>query len=521
MKGSPAYGSPNTDNSVNTWPRGINVSGYLRTESGVGEAARGYVRALRSIDIPLVLGDVSELNINRAEDRTLTRFDTDHPYDVNLVCVDVEQHFALLSHLGEEYFEDRYNIAIWAWELPRFPIKWYDRFPYYDEVWVGTSFIANALAPVAPIPVVRIPPVLTMGTVGSREEGRRRLGVSSDEFVFLFVFDFHSHFARKNPLAVIEAFRAVFTPSDLVRLVIKCVNGSSDPSDLNAMRALALGHRIFIHDGYWPAEELRDLMAACDAYVSLHRSEGTGMTISEAMALGKPVIATGWSGNMDFMNVTNSFPVRYELVELSENVGPYQAGETWAEPSIEHAAELMRLVFEKPEEASLRGQAAKQQVETNYSEKQVANLIWERLEAIAIRRRWPTFRREMKARYLHYRQLAQRICEVVCAALPPDATVLVVSKGDKALLQLDGRKAWHFPQREDGVYASYYPANSATAIVHLEALREKGAEFLLLPQTAFWWLEHYQEFRQHLEDRYRSVPSGSDTCKIFALAQQH
>src|SRR5262249_28598669 len=162
-----------------------------------------------------------------------------------------------------------------------------------------------------------------------------------------------------------------------------------DPSDLNAMRALALGHRIFIHDGYWPAEELRDLMAACDAYVSLHRSEGTGMTISEAMALGKPVIATGWSGNMDFMNVTNSFLVRYELVELSENVGPYQAGETWAEPSIEHAAELMRLVFKKPEEASLRGQAAKQQVETNYSEKQVANLIWERLEAIAIRRRWP------------------------------------------------------------------------------------------------------------------------------------
>src|SRR5262249_33966906 len=201
-------------------------------------------------------------------------------------------------------------------------------------------------APVAPIPVVRIPPVLTMGTAGSREEGRRRLGVSSDEFVFLFVFDFHSHFARKNPLAVIEAFRAVFTPSDLVRLVIKCVNGSSDPSDLTAMRALALGHRIFIHDGYWPAEELRDLMAACDAYVSLHRSEGTGMTISEAMALGKPVIATGWSGNMDFMNVTNSFPVRYELVELSENIGPYQAGETWAEPSIEHAAELMRLVFE-------------------------------------------------------------------------------------------------------------------------------------------------------------------------------
>jgi glycosyltransferase involved in cell wall biosynthesis len=497
---------------------GINVSGYFRTESGVGAAVRGYVRALRHLGAPLALEDLSDLNINRAEDRTLTRFDADHPYEVNLVCADVEQHFALLSHLGEEYFDDRYNIAIWAWELPRFPKKWYDRFAYYDEIWVGTSFVANALAPVAPIPVVRIPPVLTMVTAGSREEGRRRLGVSPGEFVFLFIFDFHSHFARKNPLAAIEAFRAAFTPSDPVRLVIKCVNGSSDPSDLKAMRAAALGHPIFIHDGYWPAEEVRDLIAACDAYVSLHRSEGTGLTISDAMALGKPVIATDWSGNMDFMNVTNSFLVRYALVELTENVGPYQAREIWAEPSVEHAAELMRLVFEKPQEAGLRGQAAKQQIETNYSEKQVANLIRERLEAIAMRRRWPAFQQEIKAHFRRYCQLPERICEVVRDALPPDATVLVVSKGDNALLQLDGRRAWHFPQREDGVYASYYPADSAAAIVHLEALRKKGAEFLLLPQTAFWWLEHYQEFRQHLEDRYRSVLSGSDACKIFALA---
>ena len=158
---------PDTDSATSTRPRGINVSGYLRTESGVGAAIRGYLRALRSLDIPLALKDLSELNINRAEDRTLTHFDSDHPYDVNLVCADVDLHFALLSHLGEEFFSERYNVAIWAWELPQFPKKWYGRFAYYDEVWVGTSFIANALAPVAPIPVVRIPPVLTAGTAGS------------------------------------------------------------------------------------------------------------------------------------------------------------------------------------------------------------------------------------------------------------------------------------------------------------------------------------------------------------------
>src|SRR5207249_8450764 len=104
-----------------SWPQGINVSGYFRTESGVGAALRGYVRALRHLGAPLALQDLSELNVNRAEDHTLSGFHPDHPYDMNLVCTDVELHYAVLSHLGEEFFNGRYNIAVWAWELPRFP----------------------------------------------------------------------------------------------------------------------------------------------------------------------------------------------------------------------------------------------------------------------------------------------------------------------------------------------------------------------------------------------------------------
>ena len=178
-----------TSDSRNFLP-GMNVSGYFRTESGVGAAGRGYVRALRHLGVPLALRDLSELNVNRAEDRTLNGFVNEHPYDVNLICTDVELHFAVLSHLGEEYFDDRYNIAIWAWELPRFPRRWCDRFAYYDEIWVGTSFIANALAPIAPVPVVRIPPPLAGGPAGSCEEGRRRLGVQHHEFLFLFILIF-------------------------------------------------------------------------------------------------------------------------------------------------------------------------------------------------------------------------------------------------------------------------------------------------------------------------------------------
>jgi SAM-dependent methyltransferase len=119
--------------------------------------------------------------------------------------------------------------------------------------------------------------------------------------------------------------------------------------------------------------------------------------------------------------------------------------------------------------------------------------------------------------YLGYQLVVHQIREVVRNTLPPDGTVLVVSKGDTELMKLDVQQTWHFPRREDGAYAGYYPADSAAAIEHLEALRAKGADFLLFPSTALWWLEHYAEFRQHLEGRYKKVVDQEGACVIFAL----
>jgi glycosyltransferase involved in cell wall biosynthesis len=495
---------------------GVNLVGYLRTESGVGEAARRTLRALRRAGLPVALADVSGLQVNRSEHSSLGRFDAAHPHGINLVCADVELHYALLAHLGEELFRKRYNIGLWFWEQPRFPRRWFDRFAWYDEVWVASSFIAQALAPVSPIPVVRIPLVLTVGEPGSRERGRGRLGARPDELVYLFLFDVHSHLQRKNPLAVVEAFKQAFAPSDPVRLVLKCVNERSRPEDLAALRRLAAGHPVAIETGYWTAEEVRDLTAACDVYVSLHRSEGLGLTLSDAMALGKPVIATGWSGNMDFMNVGNSYPVRYELVELAENVGPYRAGDVWAEPSVEHAAELMRRVFASPAEAAARGDTARREIEAFFSEEAVAGVIAQRLEAITTRKRLGAFRKETRAEYRRYRQGIEPIREVVRRTVPAGGTVLVVSKGDDELVRIEGRTAWHFPRGEDGRYTGYYPADSTAAVAHLEALRGEGARFLLFPAAAFWWLEHYRDFGRHLETCSRVV-HRDDHCLLFSL----
>lgn len=505
-------------------PWGINVCGFLRDESGWGTAARKYIRALNVLGVPLALNDISAISSNRSDDRSLSGFGSDHPYPVNLICVDPTQHYAVLSHLGAEYLQGRYNIGAWAWELPRFPAKWVDRLAFYDEIWVMSSFVANALAPLAPIPVVRIPPPLSMhGTrlaagegKASRREARRSLGLSERDFVFLFVFDFHSHLARKNPLAVIESFKLAFGPAEPVRLVLKCVNGEADPGGLSLLNERARGSRILIYDGYWPDEALQDLFAGCDAYVSLHRAEGLGLTIAEAMAFGKPVIATGWSGNMDFMNVSNSFPVRYRLVEIQENVGPYQSGELWAEPSVEHAAQLMRHVFEQRREAMALAEAGRKEIEEHYSEAGVAALIRERLEAVRLRRDLHSFRDKSWAAFLDYRELAARIRGIVRETLPPGATVLVVGKGDEELVKLEERKGWHFPQTENGAPLGYHPANSRAAIEHLEELSAKGAEYLLFPNVAFWWLDYYSDFRKHLDTR-RSRIWNDEYCIIYRL----
>jgi glycosyltransferase involved in cell wall biosynthesis len=496
-------------------PTGINLCGYLRDESGWGAAGRGYARALERSGLPTALLDLSDLSSNRSGDTSLGAGDVDYPHPINLVCVDPSQHYAFLQRCGEDFLRDRYTIGAWAWELPRFPARWYDRFAYYDEIWVTTSFVANVLAPISPVPVVRIPPPLTAACPGSRPAGRRRLGVG-DEFVFLFVFDVHSHLERKNPLAVVEAFRAAFRPSDPVRLVIKSVNGRDDPSGMRQLEEAARGYPVSLHDGYWSPDEVRDLMAACDAYVSLHRSEGTGLTITDAMALGKAVIATGWSGTMDFMTVANSYPVRYELTQLSRTVGPYAAGETWADPSIEHAASLMRHVVDHPDEARALGAAAHADLEREYSPAAVGNLIRERLLTIAHRDARQNVRSELERYFAGYRSLTADMREIVEAVTSPHSTVLLVSKGDEDLVRLHDRTGWHFPRTEDGIYAGYHPADSEAAIAHLEELRGHGAQVIVFPGTAFWWFDHYAAFRRHLDGRYRRI-WADERCVIYDL----
>jgi glycosyltransferase involved in cell wall biosynthesis len=483
-------------------PLSVSVSGYLRDESGWGAAARGYVRALRYLGVPTRLEDFSALTSNRSGDQTVASGETLVDWNVNLMCIDAGQHFAVMSRADENLLDHRYNIGAWSWELQRFPERWYDRFAYYDEIWVGTSFIASAIAPISPIPVIRIPPVMAPMRLGSHEGNQIEWRQRADEFLFLFVFDVHSHMARKNPLAVVDAFRLAFRPSEPVRLILKCVNAESDLSGYAALLERAAGAAIDIHAGYVSSEDVRSLMASCDAYVSLHRSEGIGLTIAEAMGLGKPVIATGWSGNTDFMDVSNGFPVSYRLVELEENVGPYHGGEVWAEASVEHAAELMRFVVAHPEEARVRGERARQTIQRDYSEERIAELVRQRLDIIRERHQFDEFRQDVRALVAGYQDLVREIQHIVSRVVPAGGVVMVVSKGDNNLLKFDERTGCHFPETETGVYVGHHPRDSIAAITALDSAITRGGEYLLFPGTSLWWLDHYAEFRTHLDARY-------------------
>lgn len=359
---------------------GVNVAGYLTAELGVGEAARGYISSLKQLNVGLALADFAQGTPSRKTDTTLSDFTYENPYPVNLICVNADQVESFISHAGARYLEGKTNIGVWWWELPKFPDIWKNRFEYFEQIWVGSEFAREAVQAATQIPVIRIPPVVEVKL--EHAYARDHYGLSSDEFVFLFVFDFFSIFERKNPLAIVRAFRQAFKSDEPVRLVLKCINESHDLANLRRIENEAGDARITIMKGYFSKDEKNGLIAVADCYVSLHRSEGFGYTLAEAMYLGKPVIATAWSGNMDFMTEENSYPVDFSLVELESNYGPYERGQTWAEPSVEHAATQMRRVFENPGEAREKGHLASVFIRDNHSPQAVASRMRDFLYAL-------------------------------------------------------------------------------------------------------------------------------------------
>ncbi len=351
---------------------GVNLAGYLSSELGVGEAARQMRLALESAGVPTAPIDVPvEAAAMPAALGALT--DRDLPFDFNLICVNADMLPELAGAAGERLFAGRRSAGLWFWEVAKFPQRWRGSFDHVDEVWVASEHVSEAIRPLSPVPVrtIRVP----VTPAAPAKLSRAALGMPED-FCFLFVFDYRSVFRRKNPLGVVEAFGAAFEAEAGASLVVKSVSGDLFPAEAAQLSAAAAEYpNIHLLEDTVPADVKNAMIAGCDCYVSLHRSEGLGLTMAEAMYFGKPVIATAYSGNLDFMTADNSYLVEHSLGRIGPDAGPYAADAEWAEPNLEHAATLMRQVFEQGDQATAKGERAAADIRRTHSPRAAGEVL--------------------------------------------------------------------------------------------------------------------------------------------------
>lgn len=371
--------------------RGSDVAlvGHPFAPIGMGEHVRCTFRALRSMGARPALVDVYGLNTPEPDAaQELAEHVVDGTRAINIFHIngdEVEQALATLAYRSAP--ETSYNVIYPAWELARYPAEWARQLERFDEIWAPSRFIEESLRAAVTTRVEYMP--LACEVILSYFLGRRWFGIPESAYAFLFFFDLRSYAARKNPEAVIEAFRKVVRKkpfADCV-LVLKVNGAETGAAAIEQLRASVsdLGDKVVLLDRTFTDNEVKNLVRCCDAFVSLHRSEGFGRGLCEAMALGKPVIGTAYSGNMDFMTASNSLLVSYSLVPLRSGQYPHWENQVWAEPDIEHAARHMLSLLDDPTLGMRIGRRARLDIARDFSLRAAGSRYVDRLNQIDVR----------------------------------------------------------------------------------------------------------------------------------------
>lgn len=360
---------------------GVNIFGYLRGQFGLAESARMYACALLDAGYPVALIDVDLGLQHGMGDSSLEPYmGTEAPYATNLIFVNPDYFQQAMQAIGASRLEGRRTIACWFWELPEIPKEWLWAINAVDEIMVASQFVADAFRRVTDKPILLVQ--LPISKIEDSGLTREDLGLPLGKFIFLTTFDFHSSIHRKNPSACMRAFQEAFPRErDDVRLLVKSSNGYLHPDQMQELMSLSLNDpRIILRDEIIDRAHVSALQRCCDAYVSLHRAEGFGLGLAESMAMGKPVIGTEWSGNLDFMTAQNSCLVGFELVPVLEGQYPHASGLQWAEANVAHAATWMRKIADDDAFRSEIARRAAADIARNLSPAVAANRLAEHID---------------------------------------------------------------------------------------------------------------------------------------------
>jgi glycosyltransferase involved in cell wall biosynthesis len=331
--------APRPSPTASTVTSGIVIAGEMTRASGLGESARLMAAAACHLGLPVWTIDLPP-PVDAAPEVAATLSD-DPPPNVPLVLhVNAPMLPLALLRLPGSVTRNRPIVGYWAWEMPEVPPEWRPALACVTEVWVPSRFTAAALEPLLPGRIRIVPPALAVVPPVPSSLDRAAFGLPQDAVMVLVSFNLASSFARKNPFAAIAAFRGAFGDRPDRILLLKVGHPEHAPADFARLAQMAHAPNIRLETHTLPPEDRHALTACADIVLSLHRGEGFGLVLAEAMLLGKPVVATGWSGNTDFMDGSNAALVGYRLVPARDDRSVYRG--LWAEPDVAEAAALLR-----------------------------------------------------------------------------------------------------------------------------------------------------------------------------------
>ena len=331
----------------NEYPNGINYIGVIRGEIGLSQSCRLIAKAINASNIDFSIINFNQMSAIRQSDHSWDHKIVEVPkFNVNVFHLNPPELALAYISFGNDFWESKYNIGFWLWELQDFPEDWLPSLKLVDELWTPSEFVSEAFRKITDKPVITMSYPIEVITDDSMN--REYFGLPKNKFLFLTMYDCNSTIERKNPIGAIKAFKNAFPPSDdRVGIIIK-VNNPQE-KDLKLIRSMLTEYsNVYIIAKTVSKIEVNSLIKCADVFVSLHRAEGYGLPIAEAMTLGIPSIATNWSANTDYMSEDNSCLVSYELVSIETDCSMYKKGSSWAEPNLNDASNFMTKLINDP-----------------------------------------------------------------------------------------------------------------------------------------------------------------------------